>query len=173
MGTVLLIDDVRAQLARQGTVEGTFTQKKFVKDMSTTLESSGEFRLDPTAGLDWKQKEPFVYDFRLTGQKIELVTPGSKPEVITKESQPLLFGFSQAFLGLFSGDLTELNKQFTVDASGDKASWKFKFIPREEMVKKAIRELRAMGGNSISSIYVEDARGNTMTMNFQLSKAKK
>lgn len=165
-----LVEDVQAQLAQRSTVGGTFKQTRFIKQMNVTLDSSGKFQLDKKSGLTWKQTHPFEYNFRVDRERIELVNSNSKPEIITKESQPLLFAFSQTFLALFSGDMAALNKQFDVKSSGTKQKWSFEFVPREESARKAVKAINVGGGVSIDRVRVEDSQGNTMNVDFQLAK---
>lgn len=171
MGSLLL--SVAMILSANPAIHGTFKQTKFVKEMNVTLNSSGEFSLDKSNGLAWKQTEPFEYTFKVNKDRIELVSKGSKPEIITKESQPLMFGFSQTFLSMFSGDMTTLKEKFEAKESGTKEKWKFDFIPRDEMARKAIKGIQVAGGKVIDLIRVEDAQGNAMSVTFQIAKAKK
>lgn len=165
-----LVEDVQKQLSRRPAVSGTFKQTRFVKQMAVTLNSSGKFQLDKKSGLSWNQIEPFEYNFKVNRERIELVTKGSKPEIVTKESQPLLFAFSQTFLSLFSGDMAALNKQFDVKSSGTNQKWKFEFAPRDDAARKAVKVINVVGGVSIDQVLVEDTQGNKMQVDFVLAK---
>lgn len=165
-----LIEDVQAQLAKKQNINGTFKQTRFVKQMAVTLNSSGNFQLDKAKGLAWSQTEPFEYKFKVDGDRIELVNKDSAPQVITKESQPMLFAFSQTFLALFSGDMSALNKQFEVKSAGTKQKWNFDLVPRDESTRRAVKGLNVSGGSAVDHVRVEDSQGNTMTIEFQLAK---
>lgn len=161
-----LLDSIRSQLLKRTSIKGEYHQAKFVRQMETTLDSSGRFFLDRKKGLEWHQEKPFTFTMKLTIDRMEMQKPGEASEVLTKDQNPMVFTFSRTFLGLFSGDIAGLTDQFDIEASGSEKSWTLDFAPKAALTKKAIKKIVVQGSDLVNKVMVEDRQGNTMSITF-------
>lgn len=161
---------VQAELSADKTITGDFTQIRMMKVLSRPLVSSGHFTLSQSGGLIWQQTQPFASTLHVNADKIQQTILNNPPMVITKQEQPLLFAFTSVFLSVFQGDISQIQQYFNIYFTGNVEHWQIALKPKSAPFNKAIINIELSGGPYISSIVVNEAQQNTMTI--QLSHVK-
>ena len=130
--SALTLEQLQKQLMTQDILRGDFTQSKTLQMFNQPLLSEGSFLLSHQHGLIWKQSNPFPVSLVLAKDKLSQQVSDQPADIIEAKDNPMVFYFSHLFLSLFKGDLSSLEKQFTMSLSEDNnAGWLLNLTPKE------------------------------------------
>lgn len=104
-------------------LSGEFHQRQFDSEDELLNESSGGFLMQRPGLLRWETKEPFPQLLVTNGQSIWMYDPDLEQVTVSKVAQQL----SQTPAVIFSGELDQLNRHYTVSSS---SSNRFQLTPR-------------------------------------------
>ncbi len=166
------IEKIRNQLTRHKIVEGNFKQVRFVKDLGVQLDSEGTFQFELPLKLHWMQKTPFALDLLMTPEKIVQTAFGGSEQVMTKESQPVIFMFSSSFLSVFSGDEKKISENFAYQISSVGDEWTIRLTPTQDLFKKAISDVVITGSEFVEKVLVTEKLGSSTQIVFSKVKGK-
>lgn len=153
---------VEKMLMQNTDVSGKFTQSRQMQGLERPLLSSGTFVLSQSQGLVWKQEKPFASTLTVTQNRLEQQIMDHPPTVITKEQQPIVFGFTQVFMSVLQGNTQAVEQYFNLNFSGSPQAWELVLTPKGSPLDKAIEAITLNGSKTIDFIEVKDAQGNVM-----------
>ena len=151
---------VQAELSKQSNISGNFKQIKIIKLLSQPLVSTGHFSLSKQYGLQWLQTTPFKSRLMVTQNKIVQQLENNPPTVLTQKQQPIIFSFSNIFLNVFNGNISQIRQYFDVDFSGNLQHWQLTLKPKDSPLNKAIKQIQLSGDQYIRLIRIEDTQNN-------------
>ena len=157
---------VEKQLTSNTNIIGDFVQERQIQGIDNPLKSSGTFGLSDDGSLIWTQTKPFKSVMTISHDKLSQTIMDNPPTIMTKESQPVVFTFTQLFMSILKGDTKSVQQYFNVDFTGDAQSWSIVFTPKTAPINKAIKSLIFKGGKNIDSIKVVDTQSNVISIIF-------
>ncbi len=136
--------------------EGAFRQEKRLRFLKKPLSSQGKFLYEQNKGVLWKTETP-----------IESAVLIKESQLITEQGgQALPPAFGGVFKSLLSGDVVRLNADFEVTGTEQKDAWEIRLIPKDEMMKKVIGEIRLRGDIEIRHWELQETGGNLTRIDF-------
>jgi len=157
---------IRNVLSKNTSVAGLFKQVKMLKELDFQLTSTGEFSYKNGVSLNWQQQKPFVMTIVMTPEKIEQLSADGVKSILTKSEQPGLFSMSASFLAVLSGN-SSLEKDFSiVESKMQSKTWVLNLVPKDDILKKVIKQLRLSGSDFIEVVDIEEHSGNKTTIQF-------
>lgn len=159
-------DDVLAKitvrLAKASIAQGEFHQEKQLKILRKPLLSSGTFTYDKNKGVLWKTLTPMPS--LLLVKETQLSTNQGR------QSVPPAFG--KVFKALLGGDLSSLAETFNMSAT-DGLSWQLQLTPKDELLKRAISNIKLTGDSELRQLDLLERTGNQTHISFnQISHPK-
>ena len=98
-------------------ITGQFVQERFIEGFPKPIISKGEFTFVSARGLVWQTQQPFANRVVVLNDK--LITENEfESQQINSDQTPQLTVFNSLAMALFSGDLSFLQSQFQISASG-------------------------------------------------------
>lgn len=168
----LTLNSVCNSLSKNAVTKGNFTQTKMVNIAKSSREfkSTGNF-LFCEKGIVWNTEKPFPSTMIISPTKISQTNPGGETSIISSGNNPTLGLISSTLTGIFSGDISSLEKNFNIEFSADENSaansWKLNLFPKDENFSKAIDSIFISGnfkGNvaELESIILTEKNKNTI-----------
>ncbi|KXS53602.1 MAG: hypothetical protein AWU57_2005, partial [Marinobacter sp. T13-3] len=119
---------LQSLLGEQAKVEslaGQFDQSKYIADLDTTLDSSGDFAFDADEGLRWNIQKPVPTQLRITADEIVEEQDGEVVMRMDVDDQPMTRAISEVFFAIFGGNWDKLSERFTIRTLQDGSPWRF------------------------------------------------
>lgn len=161
------LEQVQQQLTSHPLIRTHFEQKRTIKGMPQTLNSSGEMIISRTDGLLWQQKVPFAMRLVLKKESLLQQTENQAPQVITAQSNPQMFQFNHLLTALLTADKNTLNTNFkmTFTSLGNEI-WQINLIPITTPLDKLFSTITINGGQFIEKVTLNDKQGDTTLITF-------
>ncbi|MGF1776628.1 outer membrane lipoprotein carrier protein LolA [Vibrio nomapromontoriensis] len=152
--------DLQQQLAKHSLVRGDFEQQRHIEMFEQPLISSGQFTLDKTNGLLWRQQSPFPVQLVLTKDKLRQTFADQPAQVITAKDNPMAFYFSHIFLAVFHGDTQQLEQQFEMNFTATKGQWSLVLTPRAAPLNSVFDTISIRGKDELEQLTLQEIRGD-------------
>lgn len=166
------LDQIKNLLLKHKQVSGSFKQVRTLVEPKINLTSEGDFKFKLPLDLEWNQTKPFSMALLMTPDKITQINPDGSQQIITKAQQPVVFVFSSSFLGIFSGDQKSIEKNFNYKAQITGRKWSLQLIPKDDLLKKAIAEVKINGADYVEKVEVREASGGSTVIQFLKVKGR-
>ena len=164
--SALTLEQLQQQLMTQEILRGDFTQSKTLQMFNQPLLSDGTFLLSHQQGLIWKQNNPFPVSLVLAKNKLSQQFSDQAPEIIEAKENPMVFYFSHLFLSLFKGDLTSLEKQFSMTLNDGKTGWVLNLTPKEAPLNNVFKGIEIKGKETIQRLTLLELNNDSSVINF-------
>lgn len=156
-------------LQKSQTVQGNFTQQRFLKSLEQPINASGIFTLVAKKGLLWEMQKPFASQMRVTPKGIAQWN-GSHWVESDKLGQSQQIAL---FLGLLSGDISALERQFDTALSGSAKNWTLTLTPNSLLMKQIFTKIQIKGDRFINEIELAETQGDRTLIRFSQLQADK
>jgi hypothetical protein len=151
----------------QDILRGDFTQSKTLQMFNQPLLSEGSFLLSHQHGLIWKQSNPFPVSLVLARDKLSQQVSDQPADIIEAKDNPMVFYFSHLFLSLFKGDLSSLEKQFTMNLSEENnAGWLLNLTPKEAPLINVFKRIEIKGQDTIQALTLIELNDDSSVISF-------
>ena len=134
--------------------DANFRQERRIAGLLRPIISTGSVRLEADGALIWNQKFPFRVITRMTPDVIEETIEDSPLHRTTREQNPYLLAYSQAFVGLFTGNMQRLMTLFELQSIHTDTGWHVKLTPKDGNIKKVIRSINVLGTQRVEQIQI-------------------
>lgn len=158
---------VTAQLRQVQILRANFSQEKKIQALRRPLRSKGNFLFSTADGLFWKTTSPFDTVFVITPQGIKQISDGETTVSVKVEDQPVIHGFTEVFMAMFTGDTTVLKDKFKLYFSGDKDQWTLGLVPKGRMMKSMIHHIVLTGSDTVQHVDFAEKSGDLTKIEFQ------
>lgn len=152
--------DVAKELQKIGLLRAEFNQEKKIKALRRPLRSKGRFIFDTQKGLYWHTKTPFDSVFVITPKGITQLTDGEKTASVKVEDQPIIHGFTQVFMAMFTGDASVLKQKFDLYFEGDATHWTLGLVPKGRIMASMIHHIVLQGDQSVHDVNFVEKNGD-------------
>ncbi|MFH0260683.1 outer membrane lipoprotein carrier protein LolA [Vibrio barjaei] len=160
LAQVNTIEELQQQLAQHPIVRGDFKQKRTLAMFDQPLTSTGQFTLDKTHGLLWRQDVPFTVQLVLTKDKLRQTFADQPAQVITAKDNPMAFYFSHIFLAVFHGDTEQLKQQFDMTFKADNGQWTLALTPKAAPLNAVFDSITLGGKSDLERLTLQEIRGD-------------
>lgn len=149
-----------ARLATPAQRHARFVEDKQFAVLDRVLRSSGTLAYARPTHLDKITLEPALERLTVDGDRLVIDT-GEAPRVIELDSQPEIRALVDTIRGALSGDLTTLQRNYRIEASGTLESWRLVLHPTSPVVAQLVRTVVITGDRDVRSIESLQANGDT------------
>lgn len=160
LAQVNTMEELQQQLAQHPIVRGDFEQKRTLAMFDQPLTSTGQFTLDKTHGLLWRQDVPFTVQLVLTKDKLRQTFADQPAQVITAKDNPMAFYFSHIFLAVFHGDTDQLKQQFDMTFKADNGQWTLALTPKAAPLNAVFNTITLGGKSDLERLTLQEIRGD-------------
>ena len=159
----LTLDDISTKLSAIKTVKANFTSERNLKGAPKPLVAKGRMTLIEGKGVVWEQTSPFAEEILVKDDQVEIRRGKSKPEIITKKSQPRAFAFASLMRNLPGADAKTLGNWFTVSSiSGTASGWTVTLKPSRDPLRQAFDTVTIKGGDAVTGVsFLSPAKDRT------------
>lgn len=167
------LEDVCGQLAKHPNTTGNFTQTKTMQTAKgpKALKSTGTFILCKQ-GIVWKTEKPFPSCMAITPTKIIQTAADGSVSVIDGTDNQTFASIAGTVSAVFSNDLSELNKNFTIKFTDDgDGNWTMLLQPKDSTISSVLKQLELSGtasadGAVFNAIKMAESSDNTILYSF-------
>lgn len=132
-------------------ITGQFVQERFIEGFPKPIISKGEFTFLSARGLVWQTQQPFANRVVVLNDK--LITENEfESQQINSDQTPQLTVFNSLAMALFSGDLSFLQSQFQISASGTLLAWRMTLTPRQAPLNTVFQKIDLQGSRYAEKI---------------------
>lgn len=155
--------DLSRQLQQHNSVQGQFVQQRFLRQSSQPLNSEGKFAIVAKVGLFWHTQKPLDLRLRVKSSGIDQWDKRNQTWKATRTSAAQI----QLLLAVLRGDTTELQKQFSLQLTGQPTKWQLTLQPNSMISKQIFQNIVITGGTHVQQIQLLEKQGDRTVMQFK------
>ena len=156
-----LIAPAAQALASAPVLRGSFTQRKFLKDIPKPLKSSGNFVIAREQGIYWHTLLPFDSEFILTPTTMAQLDGGKLAMRMDAAQQPALRLVGDVFFSIFALDASALAENFRLfGLHVGKNGWQLGLQPRTPTLAAVLTAAVISGATRVEKVEMWDAHGD-------------
>ena len=159
-----LKDTIFNQAKDTKSINSSFIQERRISVLPLPLVSTGKFKFQYQEGILWETLKPIQSTIIISENGIQEENNFERTE-IGGSSQ-----IGKVLLGLFSGDLASLESYFFIVTKGDVNKWNLFLEPKNSLVSSQIASISIEGRESVDSIYLVEANGDSSSLKFNHSR---
>lgn len=157
--------ELTAQLQAPKTVQGRFTQQKYLRTLDKPVTTSGRFALRPGYGLFWHLQKPFELRLRVCRDGISRQDASGTWK--SNGSQSTQAAQVKLFMAVLGGDTAELQRHFTLKLSGSAGNWQLLLLPKTVVMKQVFENITISGDKLVRRIELKEKQGDRTVMQFE------
>lgn len=143
-----------------------FSQEKKIQVLRHPLRSQGRFLFSAKSGLLWQTSKPFDTIFVITPKGISQMSEGEIIVSVRVQDQPVIHGFTQVFMAMFTGDTSILKEKFSLYFQGDPNHWTLGLVPKGRMMASMIHHIVLSGGATVQRVDFVEKNGDKTQLEF-------
>ncbi|MDR2839177.1 MAG: outer membrane lipoprotein carrier protein LolA [Azonexus sp.] len=152
-------------LAQKKSGRATFVEKKTIAMLDQPLVSSGNLAFTAPDKLEKITLTPRRESLALDGNMLTIERQGKRPMTVRVEEYPEAAAFIEGIRGTLAGDLSALEKFYTLTLTGAAGKWRLKLIPKEEKMSSIFSSIEIAGVNAeVKTITLEQRDGDRSEM---------
>ena len=175
----LKLETVCECLAARPNTTGDFAQTKSLQTNGRKLKSSGKFIIS-TLGILWKTEKPFPSSLILTNDAMVQISANGSKSVMNGKDNQIFSNISGTLSSVFSGNVSELKKNFNCDFADNNGSWKLTLTPKDSTIAAVMNTLVLSGKCDVNSgtavldsLEMAETSGNSILYEFTNQKYPK
>ena len=157
--------ELTVQLQAPKTVQGRFTQQKYLRTLTKPVTTSGRFALRPGRGLFWHLQKPF--ELRLRVRRDGISRQDASGAWKSNGSQSTQAAQVKLFMAVLGGDTAELQRHFTLKLSGSAGNWQLLLLPKTVVMKQVFENITISGDKLVRRIELKEKQGDRTVMQFE------
>ncbi len=118
-----------------------FVQTRSLPGFTAPLVSHGNMGYDKTKGFHWEITAPYHYLFEMDGKQAHEELPDGTKRDLDPDQTPWLAAVEHIFISALSGDRTQLQSYFSVDARPAGAGDQMTLTPKPGPIANAIKTI--------------------------------
>lgn len=148
-------------------LRGQFVQVRTMKGFSKPLTSEGTFTIAPQYGLIWNGTKPFHTATVITAGGLVQSNNGVETLNLSARKLPFVSQLYGMIGGMLTGDMTQLQKSFTLEQSGTAEHWRIRMLPRQANdAHMPFTEIMAYGGRFVEGVKMVRTGGDADVLTF-------
>jgi len=155
-----------AQLAKPTPATIDFSEIRFSPLLKQPLIVSGTLGYQGPTSLDRHVTQPYRETTEIRGDSVRVRREGEPERSFGLKRAPELQGLLSAFTSLLAGDHSAVEREFTIDASGDTSAWRILLAPRDARLSRRVKLIRIEGRNDAPRCFsiIGDNNGASMML---------
>lgn len=145
---------------------GDFKQTKSIKKLKRDFVSTGTFRISKKSGIVWKTQQPIVSELAVNNGGIFERDAGGQSRIIVTKENPLFADFSKNIQAMFSGEVSELEKNFKVFYEKKSCGFMMGLVPREGIVRKVVANIVIEACEYVDKVIITNVDDSPVTYEF-------
>jgi hypothetical protein len=130
-----------AEPAPPASFAADFVQTRSLPGFTTPLVSHGNMGYDKAKGFHWEITAPYHYLFEMNGKQAHEELPDGTQRDLDPDQTPWLAAVEHIFISALSGDRTQLQSYFSVDAKPAGAGDQMTLTPKPGPIANAITKI--------------------------------
>jgi archaellum component FlaG (FlaF/FlaG flagellin family) len=143
-------------------ISGSFTQKRFLAELKTELNSSGKFSISKETGLLWQNLSPFQSATIISGSAICTLTDTSS----SLKTSPALKEFLDVIRAVFNQDYNLISKHFFIFYESGADTYTIGLRAKNPIMAKNVSELVATGSKYMEKVTFSNDKGDLNILEF-------
>lgn len=127
----LQLSQLMQMLSRNKDGAAIFTEKKYIGIITEPIESSGELTYTAPDRLEKRTLKPVAETLILNGDSLTIERPNKRRITVSLEEHPEVSSFIASIRGTLAGDLSMLEKHYTLELTGSAQQWQLLLTPRQ------------------------------------------
>lgn len=160
-------------LLKKEPIQAVFNQQKKIKELSTTLKSSGYVWKAPDKQLVWQTQFP-LKSTMVIGENL-FKQYDRKDKLISTNRHAIIQHISKIFFELFNGEFSLLQKNFDINIISENQIWKVTLIPLDNSLETILEFIQVKGDTKLRHIVFKESRGDEtkITLTYDQQDTKK
>ncbi|MEY2688635.1 MAG: hypothetical protein RL375_2833 [Pseudomonadota bacterium] len=138
------LDALMKALARVGSGEATFVEKRYVAQLDAPLESSGRLSFNAPDAFVRETLKPRRERIAVNGNTL-VMSQGSRSRTVQLDATPEAGVIVEAVRGTLSGNRAVLERHFSVQGLGNLERWQLELVPRDTRMRAQVTQIRVIG----------------------------
>jgi len=157
-------DDLFSDLRKEEKRTDRFVERRVSAILTKVLVSRGTLVFTPPGRLERHVVEPVRENFIIDDGVLTIELPAERVRrQVDLQREPVLWAFIEAFRATLAGDLSGLEKVYSVELEGRRIAWRLRLTPRTEDLLGVVQNISIEGQERrISSITVRERSGDTV-----------
>jgi outer membrane lipoprotein-sorting protein len=135
-------------LAQVKAGDATFTEKRSVKMLERTLESSGKLSFEAPDTFVRETLKPRQERLAVVGNMVTM-SLGQRSRTVPLDSVPEAAVIVEAIRGTLTGNREAIERNFAATVTGDAARWSLELVPRVPRLRELVLSVRVSGQLSV------------------------
>jgi len=158
------LDSVMHALAQRQQGTANFVERHFLALLKRPVESSGELLYRAPDRLEKRTLKPHPENLVLEGDRLS-IERGHHTHVLDLRAYPEVAPFVESIRATLSGDRRGLERVFTLEFTGNAASWRLNLVPLDPAMRKIIAEIRIDGlRDLLTEVEIRETDGDRSLM---------
>lgn len=136
------------RLAKPAPASIGFAEIRFSPLLRQPLLVAGDLGYSGPTVLDRHVTRPYREDTEIRGESVTVRREGEPVRSFALKRAPELQGLLTAFTALLAGNQADIEKLFTITASGDEELWRLVLTPLDARVRKRVQQIQIDGHGS-------------------------
>ena len=158
-------NELTAQLQAPQTIQGSFTQQRFLRSLDKPVQTSGQFALRPGRGLFWHLQKPF--ELRLRVRRDGITRQDAQGNWRSNGSQTAQAAQVKLFMAVLGGDTDKLQRHFRLSLSGNARQWQLTLMPKTAIMQQVFNKITISGGELVRKVELDEKQGDRTVMLFE------
>mgnify|MGYP001334063833 CR=1 FL=1 len=162
--TSFTLEKLMRDLAAVERSNGRFVERKYLKVLTSPLESSGTLSYVAPGQIEKRTLKPKAETLLVQGDKLVIQTQERRRELRLPD-YPVLWAFVESLRGTLAGDVATLKRYYRVELEGHAGGWRLYLVPLDRNMNQVISLIQIAGISSrIRLVEVQETQGNRSVM---------
>ncbi|MEO9275995.1 outer membrane lipoprotein carrier protein LolA [Marinomonas sp. 5E14-1] len=166
------LDRLKTVTAAPDKLTGTFTQSKYLAQLDTSLQSTGEFNYLRDTQIIWHTLSPIDSTLELTPNTMLNYQNGIQVNKLDTTTNPIVAVLSDIFFGVMTAQWQILEEYFDVNAEVVGEHWKATLIPLNKNIGSFIHKVTLEGDKYLKQVTLYEPEGNLTHIEFDQLQQK-
>jgi hypothetical protein len=133
------------RLAKPAPASIAFAEIRFSPLLQQPIIVAGELGYSGPTILDRHVTRPYREDTEIRGESVKVSREGEPVRSFALKRAPELQGLLTAFTALLAGNQADIEKSFTITATGDEESWQLVLTPIDARARRRVKQIEING----------------------------
>lgn len=163
----LSFDQLASISKNSSSLEGRFTQEKYLAALDTSLGSSGIFSYQRGKSVRWETLKPIQSEMLMTPTSISNMQGGQELMRMETESSLAVALFNEIFFSVLTAEWGKLSAYFKLSGNIEGGQWHAELVPVDKTVKQVVRRVELKGDALVREIILYESGGDRTTIHFE------
>jgi Outer membrane lipoprotein carrier protein LolA-like len=150
------------------TLHGRFVQEQHLKGLTAPLRTEGDFVVVPDLGIIWRSAQPVQSVTVITAAGIKRIVDRNEVQRLASSKIPAFAHLYELIDRAMTGDWSAMEKDFTLESTGDRTAWRISLTPlrSEGPLASRLTSVILTGDGRIDTVDINRANGDSTHVAF-------